>query len=244
MSVTLSKVSTNGSLNYYGSIQGDVLSMPYESDGKVRVVVADDADDGSSGGGVWTTRDERLRNLPDLPFDDRAGEVTAALVATGIVSSCLLFSATSSLFGMDDLNGYVNLVLTVILTVGVLDNFYDAIRATTTLLTKAAESKLPEGVKDAKLPEREKLPLGLGSGALTGSVVRGLSRLTSVDTERECECEAAALTVAYGLGLPCFAFRPNALEVSFLPLFCSFFDLFVRVVCVRAFCVFSVPPTY
>uniref|UniRef100_A0A7S2E3J6 Uncharacterized protein n=1 Tax=Helicotheca tamesis TaxID=374047 RepID=A0A7S2E3J6_9STRA len=56
----------------------------------------------------------------------------------------------------------------------------------------------------------------MGSGQLTGTVVRGLSRLFSVDTERECECEAAAFFAAYSLGLPCFAFRPNALEAAVL----------------------------
>jgi hypothetical protein len=39
----------------------------------------------------------------------------------------------------------------------------------------------------------------------------------NVDTERECECEAAAFFAAYSLGLPCFAFRPNALEVRQQP---------------------------
>jgi hypothetical protein len=43
-----------------------------------------------------------------------------------------------------------------------------------------------------------------------------LTRLLTVDAERESQCEAAALYTAYVLGLPCFAFRPNALEASVL----------------------------
>jgi hypothetical protein len=66
------------------------------------------------------------------------------------------------------------------------------------------------------LPEKSSLPLGLGTGQWTGSIVRGWSRLVTVDSEREAACEAAALYTAYVLGLPCFAFRPNALEASVL----------------------------
>jgi hypothetical protein len=40
--------------------------------------------------------------------------------------------------------------------------------------------------------------------------------LWSVDTERECQCEAAAFYAAYSLGLPCFGFKPNALEAALL----------------------------
>jgi hypothetical protein len=34
--------------------------------------------------------------------------------------------------------------------------------------------------------------------------------------ERQCESEAAAFYVAYALGLPCFAFQPNALEAAIM----------------------------
>lgn len=62
----------------------------------------------------------------------------------------------------------------------------------------------------------KELPLSLGSGKVSGTVVKGFNRLLKVDTERECECEAASFFMAYSLGLPCFSFRPNALEAAVL----------------------------
>jgi hypothetical protein len=105
-------------------------------------------------------------------------------------------------------------VITTVVTVFVLDNFFDVLRTGSQFLL---ESKaMPDSVRDRNwvLPSKDAMPLGLGSGKITGTVVAGLGRLVNVDTERECECEAAALFCAYSLGLPCFAFRPNALEVS------------------------------
>jgi hypothetical protein len=93
----------------------------------------------------------------------------------------------------------------MILLVGVTDNFYDLAKFGVKTFAKDMVSELPE-----------ELPLGLGSGSVTGTVVRGFNRLLKVDTERECECEAAAFFVAYTLGLPVFSFRPNALEAAVL----------------------------
>ena len=62
------------------------------------------------------------------------------------------------------------------------------------------------------------MQLGIGTGSLTGSVVRGLGRLLSDNTERDCQCEAASVFAAYSLALPCFAFQPNALEGAALVL--------------------------
>lgn len=91
------------------------------------------------------------------------------------------------------------------MTVGVLDNFYDIIKFG---VKNVAQDKL------GSLPDE--LPLSLGSGKVSGTVVKGLNRLLKVDTERECECEAASFFAAYSLGLPCFSFRPNALEAAVL----------------------------
>mmetsp|Transcript_23762 Transcript_23762/g.30784 ORF Transcript_23762/g.30784 Transcript_23762/m.30784 type:complete len:414 (-) Transcript_23762:278-1519(-) len=51
-----------------------------------------------------------------------------------------------------------------------------------------------------------------GAGKISGSVAAGLNRLFLKDFEREAQCEAASFLVAYGLGLPCFCFKPNVLE--------------------------------
>jgi hypothetical protein len=119
------------------------------------------------------------------------------------------FSFVTNVLGMDEISGFTNLLLTATIVVAVVDNFYGVIKGGAEL---AAKNKV-----DVNLPEKEDLPLNLGSGAITGTVVRGLTRLMNVDTERECECEAAAFFAAYSLGLPCFAFRPNALEVRQQP---------------------------
>lgn len=91
------------------------------------------------------------------------------------------------------------------MTVGVLDNFYDIIKFAVGTFAKDSLGKLPD-----------ELPLSLGSGNVSSTVVKGLNRLLKVDTERECECEAASFFTAYSLGLPCFSFRPNALEAAVL----------------------------
>ena len=91
------------------------------------------------------------------------------------------------------------------MTIGVLDNFYDIIKFGVGTFAKDSLGSLPE-----------ELPLSLGSGKITGTVVKGLNRLLKIDTERECECEAASFFAAYSLGLPCFSFRPNALEAAVL----------------------------
>jgi hypothetical protein len=89
--------------------------------------------------------------------------------------------------------------------IGVLDNFYDIIKFGTKTIGQGKVGDLPE-----------ELPLSLGSGKITGTAVKGLNRLLKVDTERECECESASFFAAYSLGLPCFSFRPNALEAAVL----------------------------
>jgi hypothetical protein len=155
---------------------------------------------------------ERLQSLPPIPEDDRAKEVSQALLFSGVVGACLAVNLLGGLFGMEDLTPFTNLVLGAAITTVVVDNFFDAIVMGGSAVAKMNEDKLPAGAKNMSAPQKEDMPLGIGTGSMTGSVVRGLSRLLNVNTERDCQCEAAAVFAAYSLGLPCFAFQPNALE--------------------------------
>ena len=183
----------NKSLSKFGSLQTTLTTLPPAPSS--RVTLRD---------GTKKTRQERLKTLANVPTDDRASEVSSALAVSGFCVICFM----ANFFGMEDITPYSNFAVTAIVTVGILDNFYDALKFGSSLL------KDKTNVKQLELPEKESMPMALGSGQVTGTVVRGLSRLISVDTERECQCEAAAFFAAYTLGLPCFAYRPNALEVS------------------------------
>jgi len=108
------------------------------------------------------------------------------------------------------------LTLTAMVTVGVVDNFFDVLSMGGSLLVKTNADRLPDAVTEAEVAKAEDMPFELGSGKLTSSITRGLTRLLIVDTERECQCEAASFFVAYSLGLPCFSLRPNALEAAVL----------------------------
>jgi len=161
---------------------------------------------------------ERLNNLPSVPDDDRAAEVTSAASFSAIVMACFGVNAIGGWFGLEELAPYTNLFLGLMVTTVVIDNFFDVIVGGGSMIAKMNEDKLPEGAKKINAPKKEEMPLGLGSGSMTGTVVRGLGRLLSANTERDCQCEAAAIFTAYSLGLPCFAFRPNALEGAALVL--------------------------
>lgn len=149
--------------------------------------------------GTKKSRQERLEGLVELPVDDRGAEVTSALAFSAFAAVCGL----ANFFGMTDISPYTNTLLVAVVSFGIVDNFYDVINFGTNM----AKDKV-----NLTLPEKGSMPLNLGTGQVTGTVFQGLLRLTTVDTERECECEAAAFYAAYVLGLPCFAFRPNALE--------------------------------
>ena len=201
MADVLSQAVRNpGGLKQYGILQSSILELP--SSPTVRVLCPD---------GQRKTRDERLERLPDVPTDDRGTEITSAVATLGVVGICFL----ANLFGMDDITPFTNIVWFSIVTVGVVDNFYDVLKLGSNVAVSSLDTS-DSNKEKMKMPEKDALPLGLGSGALTGTVVRGLTRLLSVDTERECQCEAAALHAAYVLGLPCFAFRPNSLEAAYL----------------------------
>jgi len=215
MSSILSLSLRNGSLQTYGSLQRSVLPFPPSPSSPV-----------SNRSSKRTTRSKRLQTLPDIPSDDRDIESLAALSALATIGVCAILQTG---FGemivgwqtYDWAHPVASFTLTSLIVVGVVDNFFDVLSATGSLTFKANRDNLPTKIQESMESVGEKietsnLPFELGSGKLTGTVVRGLTRLLQVDTERECRCEAASFFVAYSIGLPCFALRPNALEAAVL----------------------------
>ncbi|KAI2514152.1 hypothetical protein MHU86_45 [Fragilaria crotonensis] len=194
----------NGGVSQFGSLQSTLTPLPASTSSPFSKILTPD--------GTRKTREERLAGLADVPVDDRGSELASALACTALVAACGVVNIMSDNNNYDaiTMSTLANTVLVLMAGIGIVDNFYDVIQ----LATRAFVSKQDE--KALSLPEKGSMPLQLGSGKLTGTVVRGLTRLTTVDTERECECEAAAFYAAYVLGLPCFAFRPNALESAVL----------------------------
>jgi len=202
MSTVLSLALRNGRLSFYGSQQSSITPLPSSPNAFVPQ--------------TRTTRAERLESLAAVPTDNRAQEVSAAIITMGVVGVCLFVQGIGSGLGLEDLTPITSFILTTIIGVGIIDNFFDAIKGFSSFVVKMNAEKLPDAVKNIDGPDKESMPLGLGSGLITGTIVKGLTRLLTVDTLRECECEAAAYFAAYSLGLPCFAFRPNALEAAIL----------------------------
>lgn len=211
MAQVLSLCLKNGGIQSFGSLQADILLLPSAPTSQIK------CPDGSR-----KTRTERLASVADIPSDNRAKEVSSALAVAAVAAGCTL----TDVMHADDITLYANTILSALLAVGLVDNFYDLIKSGSSMAARQMNSNKSTGgnssdnsQKDSpsfQLPEKESLPLGLGTGQVSGSVVRGLTRLLTVDAERECACEAAALYAAYMLGLPCFSFRPNALEASVL----------------------------
>jgi hypothetical protein len=201
MAKVLTLAIRNQSILRYGNLQGSVNPIPQSSASAFPFGNRNNNND-----------IERLQSLPPVPEDDRASEVSQAVLFSGIVGACLAVNVFGGLFGMEDLTPWTNLIVGVAVTTVIVDNFFDAIVMGGSAVAKMNEDKLPDTVKNMSAPQKEDMPLEIGTGSLTGSVVRGLSRLLNVNTERDCQCEAAAVFVAYSLGLPCFAFQPNALE--------------------------------
>lgn len=202
IATVLSLALRNGSLSFYGSLQSGITQMPSSPNAFLPQSAM--------------SRAERLAKLANVPTDNRAAEISAALATISVVGVCLILQGVGNGLGLDEVTPYTSLLLYGILGVGIVDNFFDAIKTVGSFVVKMNAERLPDAVKNINGPDKESMPLGLGTGAITGTVVRGLTRLWSVDTERECECEAAAFFAAYSLGLPCFSFRPNALEAAIL----------------------------
>ena len=209
MATILSLAARNpGGITQYGADQADILQLPSSPTSRLK------CPDGS-----YKTRTERLESVAPVPTDEREKESVYALAFGGLVASSVLFNV----LGMDDMSPYANALLSLVVLVAVLDNFYDVVMGgaefvANQVLPRVADSRMGALSKSNsfQLPDMDSLPLGLGKGQLSGSTVRGLTRLLTVDAERESQCEAAALFAAYALGLPCFAFRPNAFEGSVL----------------------------
>mmetsp|Transcript_29187 Transcript_29187/g.33511 ORF Transcript_29187/g.33511 Transcript_29187/m.33511 type:complete len:519 (-) Transcript_29187:182-1738(-) len=199
---TLSLISKNGSLKFYGSLQSSINALPPTPNSKIPK--------------SRMTRAERLATLPEVPMDERGKEVSAALATMSIVGISFIFQGVGNGLGLDELAFYTSLLSSGILGVLFLDNFFDVIKSFGSFIVKMNSEKIPDAVKNVNAPDKEDMPLELGSGKITGTIVKGLTRLWSVDTERDCQCEAAAFYTAYSLGLPCFSFRPNALEAAVL----------------------------
>jgi hypothetical protein len=188
MARIMSLSSRNGSASQYGILQREIIPFPTTRSTRVR------CPDGKT-----RTRAERLDGLPDIPTDDRGKEVTSALAVAGVVGFCWVVG----ILNIEEITTLTNAVWILIVLVGVIDNFYDLLKLGSKTFVSDKMGGLPK-----------ELPLSLGSGQVTGTVVKGFNRLIQVDTERECECEAAAFFIGYTLGLPCFSFRPNALEAA------------------------------
>lgn len=161
--------------------------------------------------GTMKTMQERFVDSPVFPLDDRVDEINSAIIFTAVAVAC----EATNIFGIDGIQGPANFVLTSMIFIVAIDNFYDIIKTASQFAMSKVNSKAVQGFK---LPEKRALPLGLGSGDLTGTVVRGVTRLVTNDPQREAICEGAALVTAYVLGLSCYAFRPNAYEGSVLVL--------------------------
>jgi hypothetical protein len=213
MADVLSLSKRNGAIARYGSFQNDVIPVPRSSSPSSSASFA-------FGGGGVADRERNLRrlaSLPPVPIDDRATEVSQAALFGVTIASCVMINFLAGPMHLEDLTTWTNVVIGISLSVLILDNFFDAIVSSTSFVVRMNEDNLPDAIKSSVISDpttirKEDMPLGIGTGMVTGSLMRGIGRLLDDDTERDCMCEAASVYAAYVLGLPCFAFRPNARE--------------------------------
>lgn len=95
VSQVLSLGARNGRIMRFGNLQTEVTPMPTSRSSKVRCP-----------DGATRTRGERLDNLPDIPSDNRAKEVSSALVVAGVVGFC----GTVNVLGVDEISPFTNVV--------------------------------------------------------------------------------------------------------------------------------------
>mmetsp|Transcript_469 Transcript_469/g.755 ORF Transcript_469/g.755 Transcript_469/m.755 type:complete len:355 (-) Transcript_469:417-1481(-) len=131
--MTLLRRNRDSPINNYGERQRDLTQYPTNQ----------------------SKKQQRLSNVPKIPTDDRASEISSALSVLSVAAACFLADPLAKLFGGTDAGPLPNLVLFVIISVGVLDNFYDVLSGTANLVDKAP-----------KMPEKGNLPMGLGNGQL------------------------------------------------------------------------------
>eukprot|EP00523_Entomoneis_sp_CCMP467_P008017 CAMPEP_0168730682 /NCGR_PEP_ID=MMETSP0724-20121128/6858_1 /TAXON_ID=265536 /ORGANISM="Amphiprora sp., Strain CCMP467" /LENGTH=470 /DNA_ID=CAMNT_0008777631 /DNA_START=78 /DNA_END=1490 /DNA_ORIENTATION=+ len=197
----MSLCTRNGAVTSFGYCLQDIQALPATPQTSVR------CPDGST-----KTRTERLQSTESVPVDDRVSEVGSALATLAIAGSCEM---TDFVPGLADVSPEAHIILTAMVTVGVVDNFYDLLKSASNVALSQVGGD-DDKKSNLELPEKEALPFGLGSGQATGQVVRGMTRLFSIDPTREAQTEAAALFVAYSLALPVFCFRSNSLEAALL----------------------------
>ena len=189
-------------IQQYGQQQRDIRILPMSNNNQ-KITCPD---------GSKKTVQERLDSCEDIPTDDeRMVEVTSAgLFGTTVVTSEIINFSTPN----DSVEHLVtSALLTILISITILDNGYDFIK----MVSQFALSQMKmEQTEKFRLPDKSSLPLNLGQGVITGSIIRGFTRLLTIDPIREAQCEAAALYTAYALGLPCFPYRPNAFEASVL----------------------------
>ena len=224
MANVLSLAKRNGAIRKYGILQSDIDPIPrvQQQNQQQRQSSPTPFSFGRGSSGSDKERKmKRLITLPPIPDDDRATEVTQAAIFGIMIASCIGINIFDGVFHtVDAITPWTNLVLGSAVSTVIIDNSFDVLVGTTQTLSRLNESKLPNAISNSikSIPNKENMPLGIGTGQVSGSIVRGISRLLSNDTERDCMCEAAAVYVAYGLGLPCFAFRPNENEGASLVL--------------------------
>ena len=212
MANMLSLAIKNSAIQNYGSLQSSINLFPSNTRSAFPF--------GNNNNDIQAAAMERLETLPPVPDDDRTAEVSQAVIFSGVLASCVGINVIAGPFGLEDLTFLTNSILGLGISALVVDNFFDVIVMGGSTVAKMNKDKLPDQAKNMNAPKKEEMPLGIGTGSVTGSVVRGLNRLLSDNTERDCQCEAAAVFAAYSLGLPCFAFQPNALEVRFVYFLC------------------------
>ena len=165
MSNILSLCIRNGGVREYGSLQDTINPLP-------------------------SNFDKAKMNLPTIPTDNRPLEITSAIVVAIITMICLIL--TNSVGSGPTLTDIANnnIETSSLLSVGasfilyafgitaLIDNGYDGLQGLGKSINFISQGKL----NIPKLPEKDKMPLGIGKGDVTGVVVAGLSRLLSVDT--------------------------------------------------------------
>jgi hypothetical protein len=226
MANVLSLAKRNGAIRKYGILQSDIDPIPRVQQQNQQQQQSSSPTPfsfgrGSSSGSDKERKFKRLLTLPPIPDDDRATEVTQAAIFGLMIVSCIGINIFDGIFHtIDTITPWTNLVLGLAVSIVIIDNSFDVLVGTTQTLSRLNESKLPNAISESikSIPNKEDMPLKIGTGQVSGSIIRGISRLLSNDTERDCMCEAAAVYVAYGLGLPCFAFRPNENEGASLVL--------------------------
>jgi hypothetical protein len=199
---SMSSRNNDFGIQQYGTQQRDIQILPTST--STKIICPD---------GSRKTVQERLSLLEDtlLADDERTKEIASAGLFGTSLLSCELINLSSPADTVEHV--VTSALLTLLISVTIVDNGYDFLK----MASQLALSQLKVENKDRfQLPEKNSLPLNIGQGIITGSIIRGFTRLLTIDTVRESQCEAAALYMAYVLGLPCFPYRPNALEASVL----------------------------